>query len=207
MKTLTTLLFLVLTATGCDLEPAPPIIPSNTTEVSPETPYEPVQPIIDPITPPEELEPEPEQRGDLLVSIYADTYKVGDTLDCSARVQSSRIEDILIQEGNIELRLMKYGEIKNSDGVPGLEIVFKEQGFIELEYSGDKVRATTSNTEIIYDGVKYIIPSPLVISFTRDANPHIFKEIGTYHLEVLTRYLYEGEEYDVIFKGEDFLVE
>ena len=141
MKTLAKLLFpLVLTFAACNLEPAPPIIPSNTEESSPESPYTPVEPILPPITNPEEPieqpieEPEPIPRGDLLVSIYTDNYQVGDVFNYSGRIQSSRVEQILIEDGNIEWRLIRQEKIEQSDIAKDLEIILNQQGFIEMVY-------------------------------------------------------------------------
>ena len=147
------------------------------------------------------------ERGDLLVSIYNGNYSVGDALNFSARVQSSRIEDILISDGNVKLRLMEQNTVHNEMKLEGYEILFKEQGYIEIEYANGKVKATTSNTEVSFDGKHYVIKAPLVISFTRDFDSYILEEAGVYNLEVVAKYVYNGEEYESKFKGEDFVVE
>ncbi len=195
---------------GCSLTQPPIIVPPNTKEETREesvieTPYEEIEPIVETITEPE-TEVEAIQRGDLLVSIYTDNYKVGDTLDCLVRIQNSRMEDILVQEGDIKLRLMRHEEVKKSDGLASLEVLFKDQGYLEIEYANDNAKVTISNIEATYDGTPYFIPSPLVVSFNRDVDSYIFNEAGTYHIEILAKYFYEGGFYDGLFKGEEFVV-
>ena len=99
---------------GCQFipSPVPEITPPNTEEVGiPSEGENPLEPPYNPEPIPEPEQPEPEPRGDLLVSIYPGTYQVGDKFEYTGKVQSSRLEDIMIDSisGKFEWRLIKQG--------------------------------------------------------------------------------------------------
>ena len=194
---------------GCNpIPPAPPIEPPN----APEIPYvPPTEQIDNPIPEPEPFpEPEPEPRGDLLVSIYTDTYQVGNRFEYAGRIQSSRLEDIMINntDGMFEWRLLKQGKNFYKEKIEeDFEILFLSQGFMEVKYEDNKIKLRTSNTKITVDEKTYNVPHPIIANITQDADAYTFEEAGVYTLQLWAKYLYEDEWCDVLYRSEEFLVE
>ena len=155
------------------------------------------EPIEDPIE-----EPEP-VRDDFYVDISFKDHRVGDRLNFSGRIQNKHLEYILMsnETGGLEWSLIKGERVVDKNTLEETySITLKEQGYLEVEQFDSKVKLTTENTIIEYDGRRYEFPFPISLEFDGDS-PKL-TEKGWYTLAFLMKYVFEGEDYSSRYESE-----
>jgi hypothetical protein len=175
---------------GCNLHP--PIIEDNTDDDTTE-------------------EEEPVERNDLVSNLNLKTYKVGDAFSYSGAVQNNSNGIITIdnQDGNsLEYMLMlgteKVDSVKSN---ASLYLELKDAGNIGFNHENNKLKVTMINVYAEYNGKSYDIPYPLRASKTGDINNFVFNKSGDYQMQVRVKYSLEGNQYETVFKSQEFKVE
>ncbi len=188
--------------------PSVPIIEEEIEKPVYEEPVIPGEPIPEQPVPGEPIpEPEPEEpipvRDDFYVNMSFSDPKVGYPFIYDLRVQNKGLEHISInnESGGLEFNLTKGDKKLKHNALPeSLFLTLKEQGYIEIEQSEDKMKITTENTIIEYDGITYELSFKASYSF--DNGTHTFANAGTHALEILMDYVLSEESYAAKYEAE-----
>lgn len=180
-----------LSAVSCSLI-IPPIIEDNTDDYTTE-------------------EENPVERNDIVSNLNLETYKVGDAFNYSGIVQNNSNGIITIDnsDGNSLEYMLMLGErqIDSIKSNASLYLELKDAGNIAFNHRDNKLRVTMTNVYAEYNGKSYDIPYPLRASKTGDVNNFIFNEAGNYQMQVRVKYSLDGNQYETIFKSQEFKVE
>lgn len=185
--------------------PYPPK-PSDPIPPVPPTPSEP----SDPSNPGTPTNPEP-VRNDFYVTMDFSNYSVGDNFNFSVQIQNSTQDDIIIDnisKKSLEYQVLKEGEsIYSSKVTQDISVTMHPLGFVDIDYSDNKVKVSFQNDDVTYQGQTYSIPYPLLISRTENADSFTFQESGDYQLQLSFDYSISGDNYTSTYQSGDIIVE
>jgi hypothetical protein len=156
-------------------------------------------------------EEEPVERNDLVSNLNLGTYKVGDAFSYSGIVQNNSNGIITIdnQDGNsLEYMLMSGTEkVDSVKSNASLYLELKDAGNIAFNHENNKLKVTMTNVYAEYNGKSYDIPYPFRASKTGDINNFVFNKSGDYQMQVRVKYSLKGNQYETVFKSQEFKVE